>query len=591
MSEKEVIKNEENNVSEKTEIVKEKNYSSLSMEELINELNSLCDNSNPYSVSKKAEEIKVLFYKLLNLEKKDSDESDIEEEVENSEEKKKTSLHPLEIEFKETNNRFRKNKSEYRKKRDKAEQKNLVIKQNIISEIDQLREEEESMKITFEKFRILQDQWKNTGHVPLSENNNLWQNYHHHVELFYDYIKINNELRDLDFKKNLEQKTLLCEKAEHLINEKNTNIAFDNLQELHEHWKNIGPVEREIREKIWERFQIASKKVNKKRNDYLHKKIAISKSNLNTKSDICNQISELTNSLPSTHNDWVKLTEKQKSLSEDWKRAAPIDKNDLKSAWSLLRDVNNTFFGKKNDFYKSRKEESKNHLKVKIDICEKAEKLATSTDWKNTSKKLISLQKDWQNSPFVQNNLSSDIWKRFRTACDTFFNARKVNFKKQDDEREENLTKKKSIFSELEKFKVSEDAKNDIITLKEFSNKWNKIGFVPIKSISINDKFNKLISIHYENLKLNKEEKIKVQFEAKVHNFNGNSDILNKEKEHLRNQIETLNRTILQYENNISFFGPGKSVEPMKNEILKKIEKSKSEIENHKIKLSTLNKI
>ena len=283
--------------------------SSLSMEELITELENLCGIQNPYSVSKKSEEIKTLFYKLL---KSETNKEDISEE----EDKEKKILHPLEIKFKNVNNKFRKIKSDYRRKREDQENKNLMIKQNIISDINNLVKEEESIKVTFETFKDLQKKWRDTGHVPITKSNDLWQNYHHHVELFYDYIKINNELRDLDFKKNLEQKIIICEKSEKLVDEKLTNTAFNSLQELHEHWKNIGPASREHRENIWERFQIASRKINKKRNDYFLNKKKIFKSNSELKSSICKEINKLSEDNPNTHQQWNNLSEKLNELSD-----------------------------------------------------------------------------------------------------------------------------------------------------------------------------------------------------------------------------------------------------------------------------------
>ncbi|HJM16065.1 MAG TPA: DUF349 domain-containing protein, partial [Flavobacteriales bacterium] len=321
---------DENTIPENNQVQEPVNktidLSSLSMEELITELENLCEIQNPYSVSKKSEEIKTLFYKSL---KSENNIEDISEE--DSDEEKKT-LHPLEVKFKNANNKFRKIKSDYRKNREKEENKNLIIKENIISDIDKLSKEEESLKVTFEKFKDYQKKWNNTGHVPITKSNDLWQNYHHHVELFYDYIKINKELRDLDFKRNLEQKTIICEKSEKLSNDKSINTAFNSLQELHEHWKNIGPVSREYRESIWERFQTASRKINKKRNDYFLNKKRILKGNTELKSSICKEINKLSEDDPNTHQQWNNLSEKLNELSEKWKKAAPIEKSDLKKS-------------------------------------------------------------------------------------------------------------------------------------------------------------------------------------------------------------------------------------------------------------------
>ena len=581
----------ENSTEEKQEKkVTEINYNSLSIEELIEEHEQLLETEKPYSVSKQIDEIKVCFYKKLHSLNNTEKESE-EEETETDSEKQEKTLHPLEIKFKQVHNKYRKLKSEFRKNREQDEEKNLKIKQQIIVDIDLLIKEEESIKTTFEKFRTLQNKWKNTGNVPLKENNNLWQSYHHHVEMFYDYIKINNDLRDLDFKRNLEQKTLICEKSEKLLTEKSINSAFDTLQELHEHWKNIGPVVRELREEIWNRFQVASREINKKKNDYFHKKQAIRKNNLKIKSEICKQIIGLSTPLADNHNQWVKLTEELKVLSEKWKKAAPIEKEDLKKSWSEFREANNEFFQNKSAFYKNKKEAISTNLQIKVSICEKAEALSNSTQWNDTGKILIKLQEQWKNSPFVPNNTSSPIWKRFRKACDTFFNARKSHYKKLDLEKEVNLKEKEAVLKKVNLFSVSDDAKKDIVNLKEFSKQWNSIGFIARDSMKINDEFNNLISSLYNKLKIDKSEKENIQFLAKTESLKGNKHQLDKEKDFIRKQIESVNKVISQYENNISFFGYGKGTESMKGEVMKKIDNSKKEIETLKDKLSTLNKI
>ena len=580
---------DENTIPENNQVQEPVNktidLSSLSMEELITELENLCEIQNPYSVSKKSEEIKTLFYKSL---KSENNIEDISEE--DSEQEKKT-LHPLELKFKNVNNKFKKIKSDYRKNREKEENKNLIIKENIISDIDKLSKEEESLKVTFEKFKNYQKKWNNTGHVPITKSNDLWQNYHHHIELFYDYIKINKELRDLDFKKNLEQKTIICEKSEKLSNDKSINTAFNSLQELHEHWKNIGPVSREYRESIWERFQTATRKINKNRNDYFLNKKRILKGNTELKSSICKEIKKLSEDNPNTHQQWNNLSEKLNELSEKWKKAAPIEKSDLKKSWTEFREVTNKFYSMKNNFYKNRKEDNNNNLQEKIKICEKAEELSTSTNWKETGKELIQLQEKWKNSAFVPKNLSDKIWKRFRSACNKFFDARKKHYKLLDKEKEGNLKEKTTLLKKVEKFDVSNNPREDIKKLKEFSEKWNSIGFVPKQDIQIKDKFDKVISSLYNKLKVDKSEKKTIQFQIKAERLKGNSDKLNVEKELIREEIGKVNKTILQYENNISFFGNGKGTERLKEDVLKNIENSKKEIEELKKKLSLLNKI
>ena len=375
------------------------NFSALTLEDLISELDKLSNNPNVLSVSKKAEEIKSSFYKKL-LSKSIKEKSEFS---------KKNEIHPLEVKFKKTYSNFRKLKNEFRKEKDKQELTNLKIKQKIISEISNLINEEESLKITFDKFRSLQVKWKNTGNVPIHNKNDVWCNYNHHVELFYDYLKINRELRDLDFKRNLEHKELLCEKAEELVKEKSINVSFNELQKLHEKWKEIGPVVKEKRENIWKRFQDASRIINKKRNNYFLELKQENNKNLKLKSSICNNIISLLDDLPDSHLKWKNKNEKLDKLIEQWKKAAPINKSDLKKAWEEFRDSTKTFYLEKNNFYKNRKESLASNLMIKIKICEEAERLKNSTEWEVTSKKFIQLQKEWKYSPFTPNHKSSQI--------------------------------------------------------------------------------------------------------------------------------------------------------------------------------------
>ncbi|MBT7481083.1 MAG: DUF349 domain-containing protein, partial [Flavobacteriales bacterium] len=215
----------------------------------------------------------------------------------------------------------------------------------------------------------------------------------------------------------------------------------------------------------------------------------------------------------------------------------------------------------------------------------------SSTDWENSSKQFIKLQDDWKKTPFVPNNLSSDVWKRFRKSCDTFFNARKKHYKEINKERDKNLIAKNALLKNVKKFKITEDAKKDIIQLKEFSVKWNSLGHIPIKSIKINDEFSYVISSFYKRLKVDNSEKEKIQFQLKVDSLKGNLKQLNSEKDFIRKKIDQIHKSILQYENNISFFGKGKGTESLKKEVEKKIENSKLEIEKLKKKLTLINKI
>ena len=572
------------------------NNTELEIEQVIEKIEILTNDQNPYSVSKEIEELKSIFYIKLKEKTKNQEiiilkETPTSEKSDSSLEKNnENTLHPLEINFKSSYGKFKKLKFEFRKKKDKQEFDNLKTKQQIITDIDQLTQQDESLKKTFEHFRILQEQWKKTGHVPQSENNNLWQSYHHHVELFYDYIKLNNDLRDLDFTRNLEEKTIICEKAEALLNEKSFNKMHSTLQELHEHWKNVGPVNREIREELWERFQNISKTLNKKRNDYFLKEKEKDKKKLIRKEEICRKITALTSERLTSHKSWEEKTNQCSFLEKEWKNLGRLNKAENSIAWKSLRTVLNSFYDKKNTYYKQKKEEAKSVLKVKIIICEKSEELQNSTNWQETGRQLISLQNDWKNAGFSNADQSNRIWKRFKAACDTFFNSRKEYYKAMDNEKEMALKDKEEILLKLKEFKPSANSKNDIKQLKEFSNKWKKVGHIARNKMKINDDFFNIINDKFEELGLSKKVLAEEQFKNKVSSIKGNDKAISSEKQFLRLKIDSLKKEISQYENNISFFGKNKGTEPLRNQVEKKIAKVNTEIETLKQKLQTLKK-
>ncbi len=581
------IEIEDTDVSINEEAVSENatEFTEMSIEKLIVQMNQFSENDNIFSISKKAEEVRAIFYQKL---KQPSKEDTVKEIDESEAEKKKPTLHPLEVEFRKAYNKLKKEKTKARKKKEQKEEGNLQIKKQIIEDIDKLTNQEESLKKTFEQFRILQEKWRKTGHVPIAQNSSLWQSYHHHVELFYDYIKINNDLRDLDFKRNLEEKTKICEKAEALINEKSLNKMHDNLQELHEHWKDIGPVEKEKREDIWERFKAATKVIHKKRNDYFLEKKEENDKKLETKNDICKQIEQLAENPVDTHKQWQNLMIKCRELEDKWKAVGRLNKKENKIAWSNLRESLNHFYQTKNAFYKNRKTNTEKVIQQKISICEKAEALKDSTDWKNTTQQLIKLQEEWKKGGYSPKHKTDKIWKRFNSASNTFFNARKKHFKALDGAKEESLLAKQKLLKEIGKFKPSEDGKSDFKELSNYSRKWKDCGAVPLKKQKIEKEFETVMNKHFDTIKMSKNEISKEKFKNKITTINGNKTKLDKEKSFILTKIDQQKQIIAQYENNISFFGKSKSNEALKQEVMGKIESAEGQLVILKEKLKII---
>ena len=559
----------------------------LSMDELIERVSLLSKQKKPYSVSKEIEEIKSIFYIKLQSENKEKVQN---ESLNNENNNIKPKLHPLEIKFKAVFNTYRKIKSEFRKNKEAEEKKNLKIKREIIEDIDALSKEEESIKITFEKFRALQKKWKDTGYVPITENNHLWQSYHHHVELFYDFIKLNNDLRDLDFKRNLEEKIEICNKAEALLKENSINKAHNSLQELHEHWKNIGPVERMQREPIWEKFQTISRKINKRRNDYFIERKKQDSIKLKEKNIIAKEINNLSSEKRTSHNEWQEATDRCKELESKWKNLGSLNTKFNKLAWQNLRGALNTFYESKNTFYKQKKKTNKQTLEKQLNICEKAEILQNSTNWQATTKALIKLQEEWKNSGFSPARQSNEIWKRFKIACDTFFDSRKVHYKDIEKTKKIADKEKKALLKELKALKTSSDSKKEIEKLKEFNLRWSNLGLKTNNKTDINAQFLKLLNTKFTKLGLNKKELAEEQYKNKISSLKGNKKAINSEQQFIRNKIASLKKEITQYENNISFFGNGKSTEPLLKKAQQKIDNVKADIEDLKQKIQLLNK-
>ncbi len=589
ISEEKNIVSDDNVVEEENTVVEEKNYIELSLEELIDESNQLVLNEKIFTVSKTMEVVKSIFYKKIGIEKAAHQEKyiadgGIEEDYEFT--------HPLEIKFKAVYNNFRKKKSEYRTQIENQQENNLVVKHQIIKDIDELTKGTETIKTTFEQFNALQEKWRSIGAAPAKHNNDLWQSYHHHVELFYDFININRDLRDLDFKRNLDKKTEICIKAEALANEKSIKKAHSELQELHNAWKEFGPVDREHREVIWERFKAATHVLNKKRNEHF---VELKEKNLVTakaKSSVCKEIMVLCETPAKDHKDWDTLTKSVSELETKWKSLGRLDKSENAKSWKELREALNSFYTLKNSFYKTKKEESKTVINSKVALCEKVEALEQSKEWKNTTEKIIKIQNEWKKTGFLPKSQSDKLWNRFRTACDAFFNNKKTFFSSLDEEKAANLKDKNSLLAKVKKYKIGDDKKENLEALEGFSKEWRSLGLVAKNKSKIEVEFNELINDFYGKLKINKEELEDLKFQNKVKQLEseGDSFKIDKEKTFLKSKLNELQKQITQYETNIGFFGNSKGAESLKQQVVDKIEVGNNEILKLKNKLKTLNK-
>lgn len=595
MSQKELENTNEEVVSE--ELTSEtptpsKDYSALTIDELMTEVNELIKSEDVFSNAKTIDIIKSVFYKKVNAEKEQKKAEFLADE---GVEEEFSYTHPSEKEFKTLFNSFRKKKHDLREKIESDYIKNHKIKTTIIEDIEALINTEETLKGTFEKFKALQEKWRNTGEVSIGYRNDVWKSYHYQVERFYDYVKINNELRDLDFNKNYEKKLQICEATEALLKEKSINKIHNDLQELHQKWKEIGPVKRELREEMWERFKNASRELHKKRNDHYVELKERGAQAFKNKQEICQQINELSNEGADSHNAWSKLTEKVQELEAKWKKEGGLKKEDNKEAWKTLRESLSSFYAKKNEFYKAKKVENKEIVNAKTKLCEKAEELIQSenVDWKHHSQQFIKLQDDWKKSGHLPKGLSDKLWNRFKKAVNTFYKNKKAFFADLDKEKADNLKLKEELLEKVKAYALTDNNSSNFESLKQFQKEWYAIGNVPRDNFDIENTFKKTIDGFYSKMKVDKKELENVRFNSKLERLKEKSNpiALDKEKHFLRTKINDLQKEINQYETNISFFGNSKGADKLKQQVLKKIQNGYDSIEELKAKIKLINSI
>ncbi|MFP4023044.1 MAG: DUF349 domain-containing protein [Thiohalospira sp.] len=575
-------KDEEKKPSGETVSKAEIDYNKLSREKLIEELENILDTQPINNIRKEIEAIKASFYKkqkAVNEKLRKAfikDGGDVEEFT--------LPEDPIETELKNLFKRYRKLKAEYNRELEKEKETNLETKYQVIEELKELINKKESIGETFKEFRELQKRWKEIGPVPQQKLKDLWNTYHHHVSNFYDYIKINKELRDLDLKKNLEIKTGLCEKAEKLIDEPSVVNSFKALQKLHSQWREIGPVPNEYKEPIWERFKEATRIINKKHQDYFKNLKEEQKENLAKKEKLCEQAEEIANKELKSHKEWTEQTKSIIDLQKVWRTIGFAPKKDNNKIYARFRNACDKFFGKKREFYAMNKELQETNLEKKIELCEKAEALKDNTDWKKTTSALINLQKEWKESGPVPRKQSDKVWKRFRAACDHFFNRKSEYYANIEQEYEKNLKLKQGLIERVKNYTFSDNVDDNYEALRQFQDEWAEIGFVPFKmKDKIQNDFREAINNQFDKLKIDDSEKKLLKFKTKLDNIQNKPKSSNKmrhERDKFFNKIKKLESNIILWENNIGFFNADSpEAKEMIKDYKEKIDSAKEEIE------------
>ena len=566
-------------------------FSSLNKLQLVELLEETVQDNEIVKIKDKVTAIKVNFLRL-NKEDRDRELEQFILDGGDAESYEHTD-DPLEVRFKAAFNIYKNNKAKYNELLEQQKLENLKQKNAILEELKQLIYSEETLKKTYDDFRALQDKWKEIGQVPANEISNIWNSYHFLVEKFYDKVKINRELRDLDLRKNLEAKIALCEKAEELLLEKSLTKSFKLLQKYHDEWKEIGPVPQEKRDEIWERFKSTTDKINQIRRDHYAKIEEEQKANYDAKVAICEKMEEIVNEPVNSINAYQKKSNEVNELFKLWKQVGPIHKKQSDEIWNRFKGSMNSFFDYKKEFFSKLKVQQMENYNKKLQICVEVENLVDSTEWKKTTDYIKKLQEEWKNIGPVPKRHSDKIWKRFRTACDAFFKNKSEHFSSIKGKEDDNLKAKQQVIENIKAYELKKDRNENMEAIRGFQREWMSIGHVPMKmKDALQKEYRDLIDGLFDKMRANDNELSTTEFRNMVNGMKddpGSRDKIRRERINLQSKIQKLRDEIATLENNIGFFAASKQSDLLKAEYEKKIAKIKNDVKVLEAKMKILN--
>jgi hypothetical protein len=487
---------------------------------------------------------------------------------------------------------FKVNKAKYIEQQEAEKQKNLEAKLAIIEKLKELVETETNLKVLNDNFKQYQEKWRQIGPVPQNESTNLWQNYHFYVEKFFDILRINKELRSLDLKKNLEQKINLCEVAESLLLKDSISESFKALQQLHDEWKEIGPVPEDKKEEIWERFKNASDQINTRRREFYDTLIEEQQNNYNAKVVICEQVDELIANEPQTVKEYNEISDKLAEILKVWKTLGPAPNKLNDEIWNRFKSSLDKFFEAKKEYFQGMKDVQMQNYNLKLNIAIMAEGLSTRTDWRQATDEILALQKEWKEIGAIPRKYSEAIWKRFRTACDKFFEAKSNYFDNIHEIEAENLQKKEDLIKRIVEHEFTNDKSENLDAMKAYQREWTELGHVPKKEKDrIYEMYREEINKRFAELKISVDDVKRDRFRSKIDIIlnNPNADrLIDKEKRFLINKMTQLKEDIILWENNLGFFQHSKNADVLKAEFLKKIDAAKEQVKDLEYKIKTM---
>jgi len=507
----------EDTENEKRHTIPLLDYHSMSMENLVGELQRLVKNEKVQAINKHVSAIKYEFdqkFQDFLDEKKEEFVSKGGNEIDfryNSVAKRQ---------FNEVYSDFREKRDQYYKQLDQSLKSNLQNRLEIIEELKGLIDIEEDINTTYNNFKDLQQRWKNAGPIPRTNYNDVWRTYHHHMEIFYDFLHLNRELRDLDFKHNLEEKQKLVERAEALANEPDLNKAFRELQTLHKIWKeDIGPVAKEHREEIWEKFSNATKAMHQRRQEHFQELEKVYEKNYEKKQEIIAAISSISENVANNHRGIQQQIKEVEALRDSFFKAGKVPQRVNEETWDQFKQSVRKFNRTKNAFYKNQKKEQQENLEKKKELLELAISLKDSDEWAEVTPQMKRIQSDWKKIGHVPRKYSDKIWKEFKDACNHYFDRLHSDKNEAHEEEFENFKKKSECLDRLKEFQLSGDKKKDIEDIKAFLAEWKKYGRIPYNKKHINSKFNKIVDALLKKLGVGKQQSELLKYGNKVLNL------------------------------------------------------------------------
>jgi len=577
---------------EKTEEINEEkdlNYEDLSLESLISEFEQLLKNDDIYSIRPKINTLKKVFnqkFSIILNEKKEAflaeGGNSIDFSFDSSLKKQFNGLSKI---FREKNEKFEKKKTENL-------QQNLESRLQIIEEIKGLIDISQSSNATYNKFKNLQEQWRSIGKVPVKNANDVWNNYRHHVEKFYDFLHLNRDLRERDYKYNLEKKQKLIKSVEALANEENLGRAFRELQAIHKIWKEeLGPVSKEYREVLWEQFSAATKVINDKRQEYNAHIEQELMANFDSKKVIIEKIKSLTETENSSHGKWQNRMKEVEGLRENFFKIGSVPKKLRNQSWTDFKSALRTFNKTKNNFYKDLKKSHSDNLKKKIELVEIAVQNKYSEDFETTAALMRTIQNQWKKIGHISKKDSNKLWKEFRGACNHFFDRYHEQKNAGTPEEIENLAQKEQLLKEVKSFEIGDNKEDNLKAIEDFSKQWNALGRVPKNKRHIDRDFFKIISKLFAKTGVNEEELISLKYTNKIQELSKDPKALNNEISFVRKKIDEIKSEMNQLENNLQFFSNVADDNPMVIDVQKKIEKHKDQLQQWTKKLSNIKKV